>query len=173
MPQAPHCSPPAIISSQQCIRGNSTKMGLLWLLLTSLWLNLASHKYLQFCIPFHDRWSLLWLHAILRSPMPLLKIDSFPSTVLLASACNTLHTLLSSTRTSLLFPPPGRLFHVVIHVGRSPASFGSFLKPPLICTSQYTTCVLFIYCAHILSPYHHPMKEGKFALFFATVFTCL
>lgn len=71
------------------------------------------------------------------------------------------------------FPPPGRLFHVVIHVGRSPASFGSFLKPPLICTSQYTPCVLFIYCAYILSPYHHAMKERKFALFFATVFTCL
>lgn len=81
-----------------------------------------------------------------------------------------IHFIGSSLQQDLFLSPPRVLFPVVIHIGRPPDAFSSFLKLTLIfCMSQYTTCVC-VFIVHIFcAPAIIPRKKG--VLLFVTVFT--
>ena len=87
----------------------------------------------------------LWPHAILQSSGHYSKLTLFqPKCPSCFSLQHTSYTPLFN-QDLYIFSPTGMFFHVVIHIGRAPVSFGFFLKPPLIFSrSQYTCIYLFI-----------------------------
>lgn len=101
-------------------------------------------------------------HAILQSSGHYSKLTLFqPKCPSCFSLQHTSYTPLFN-QDLYIFSPTGMFFHVVIHIGRDPVSFGFFLKPPLIFSRSQYTCVLFIYLLYYLlctySVCHHEKK---------------